>query len=141
MGEGRTMIKNNDINIQKLHEVFTFLANAPNIRVDNHNELSVIDGKLQDILHEIENNEISLIEKRLMIDKIKELRIERRQIKELSNQMDIVFDYINETKHDFKKDDRFIGRLAHSQDMQEKRVYVPRTEVLEEIKANLLFGK
>lgn len=135
------MLKDYNVDINKLSEVFTFLQNVPNIRVDNHNKLSEIDGQLQDIMHEIENNDIGLIEKRLMIDKIKEVRLERRKIKELANQLDIVFKHLNDTKHDFRNDDRLIGRLAHSQNMQEKKIYEPRTNVLDEIKASVLFGK
>lgn len=45
------------------------------------NELSVIDLKIQDLLHYIENNNISILWSYKYIVELKKLRIERRRIK------------------------------------------------------------
>lgn len=69
-------------------------------RIDDYSDslsdkLSVVDSKLQDLLHYIENNKINVLWCYRMIKEIKVLREERRKIK---NDMELLSKY-NENKN------------------------------------------
>lgn len=77
-------------------------------RIDDYSDslsdkLSVVDSKLQDLLHYIENNKINILWCYRMIKEIKVLREERRKIK---NDMELLSKYSEQKNKIISKENR-----------------------------------
>lgn len=77
-------------------------------RIDDYSDslsdkLSVVDSKLQDLLHYIENNKINVLWCYRMIKEIKVLREERRKIK---NDMELLSKYSEQKNKIISKENR-----------------------------------
>ena len=68
-----------------------------------NDKLSVVDSKLQDLLHYIENNKINILWCYRMIKEIKVLREERRKIK---NDMELLSKYSEQKNKIISKENR-----------------------------------
>ena len=94
-------------------------------------KLSKLDSKEQDLLHYIENNKIHIFWCYRMIKEIKNIRIERRKIK---NDMELLFRF-NEikTKIISKENRQFILAEIHKKKKQLQTVYKNRQYTEEEL--------
>lgn len=89
------------------------------------NKLSELDCKEQDLLHYIEDNRINMLWCYNMVKKIKEIRLERRKIK---NDMELMREY-NDLKNRLASSDtgrRFIIAELHKKEKQLQTTYKNR---------------
>lgn len=102
------------------------------------NKLSELDSKEQDILHHIENKPISILWCYNVVRKIKDLRIERRKVK---NDMELMSKY-NEIKSKMtsKENRQFILAELHKKEKVLNSEYRNR-QYTEEDMQNILKGK
>ena len=99
-------------------------------------KLSELDCKEQDLLHHIEDNKINILWCYNIVKKIKEIRIERRKIK---NDMELMSRY-NEIKSKMtsKENRQFILVELHKKEKQLQTTYKNRQYSEDDIKAILM---
>ena len=89
--------------IEEIKEVVDKLDKIDDYSNSLNDKLSVVDSKLQDLLHYIENNKINVLWCYRMIKEIKVLREERRKIK---NDMELLSKYNEHKNKIISKDNR-----------------------------------
>lgn len=89
--------------IEEIKEVVDKLDKIDDYSDSLSDKLSVIDSKLQDLLHYIENNKINVLWCYRMIKEIKMLREERRKIK---NDMELLSKYSEQKNKIISKENR-----------------------------------
>lgn len=115
-----------------MKEVITILDRIDEYSNDLVNRLSELDSKEQDILHYIENNKISVIWCYNIIRKIKEIRIERRKVK---NDRELLSKYHDiKTKLTSKDNRQFILTELCKKEKQLQTTYKNRQFSDEDIK-------
>lgn len=99
-------------------------------------KLSELDCKEQDLLHHIEDNKINILWCYNIVKKIKEIRIERRKVK---NDMELMSRY-NEIKSKMtsKENRQFILVELHKKEKQLQTTYKNRQYSEDDIKAILM---
>lgn len=99
-------------------------------------KLSELDCKEQDLLHHIEDNKINILWCYNIVKKIKEIRIERRKVK---NDMELMSRY-NEIKSKMtsKENRQFILVELHKKEKQLQTTYKNRQYSDDDIKAILM---
>lgn len=86
--------------------------------------LSVLDSKEQDILHYIENNKINMLTCYNIVKKIKDIRVERRKIK---NDMELMSKYHEiKSKMSSTENRRFILAELHKKEKMLQTTYKNR---------------
>lgn len=110
--------------------------------IDNYNSslnerLSVLDSKQQDLLHFIENNKINILWCYKLVKEIKNVREERRKVK---NDMDMLSKYNEQKNKLLSKDNRqFLLAELHKREKTQGRKYSNKQYTQEELN-NLLGG-
>lgn len=112
-------------------DVMTKIAEAIDIlnAIDKYdatlgNKLSELDCKEQDLLHHIEDNKINILWCYNIIKKIKEIRIERRKVK---NDMELMSRYNDiKSKMTSKENRQFILAELHKKEKQLQTTYKNR---------------
>lgn len=122
----------------KITETVTLLNSIDEYGSTLINKLSELDSKEQDILHHIENKPISILWCYNVVRKIKDLRIERRKVK---NDMELMSKY-NEIKSKMtsKENRQFILAELHKKEKVLNSEYKNR-QYTEEDMQNILKGK
>ena len=124
--------------MEKIMDVIEKITQTINLlnEIDEYNstltdKLSKLDSKEQDLLHYIENNKIHIFWCYRMIKEIKNIRIERRKVK---NDMELLFRF-NEikTKIISKENRQFILAEIHKKEKQLQTVYKNRQYTEEEL--------
>lgn len=115
----------------KITEVVDLLNAIDNYGGTLVNKLSVLDSKEQDLLHHIENNKINPLWCYFMVKKIKDIRVERRKVK---NDMELMSKY-NELKNRLASVDsrQFILSQLHIKEKQLQTTYKNRKYSEEDI--------
>lgn len=123
--------------MNKITEAVAVLNEVDDYAGNLTHKLSVLDSKEQDLLHYIENNRINILWCYRMIKEIKNIREERRKVK---NDMEIIYRY-NEIKSKLtsRENRQFILAELHKKEKQLDTTYKNRQYTDEEIQ-NLLKG-
>ena len=88
---------------EEIKEIVAKLDKIDDYSNSLNDKLSVVDSKLQDLLHYIENNKINVLWCYRMIKEIKVLREERRKIK---NDMELLSKYSEQKNKIISKENR-----------------------------------
>lgn len=124
--------------IAELQHVSDSLDNIDKYNSSLSERLSIVEGKIQDLLHYVENNKISILWCYRYTFEMKKLRCERRQIK---NDMEILSKY-NEHKNKIISNDnrQFLMAELHKREKQLNMPYKNRQYQENEIES-ILRGK
>ena len=121
----------------KINEAIRLLNSIDEYGSTLVSKLSDLDSKEQDILHYIENNKISVLWCYNVIRKLKDIRIERRKVK---NDMELMSKYNDLKNRLSSKDNReFILSQLHVKEKQLNTTYKNRKYSEEDIR-NILKG-
>lgn len=121
----------------KINEAIRLLNSIDEYGSTLVSKLSDLDSKEQDILHYIENNKISVLWCYNVIRKLKDIRIERRKVK---NDMELMSKYNDLKNRLSSKDNReFILSQLHVREKQLNTTYKNRKYSEEDIR-NILKG-
>ena len=121
----------------KINEAIKLLNSIDEYGSTLVSKLSDLDSKEQDILHYIENNRISVLWCYNIVKKLKDIRIERRKVK---NDMELMSKYNDLKNRLSSKDNReFILSQLHVKEKQLNTTYKNRKYSEEDIR-NILKG-
>lgn len=114
--------------IEALEIVSSTLSEVTSAEVLERKELSTVEGKLQDLYHEVELSTLSRKEKLSLVNAIGEERQKRRRIK---NTLELI-EPCSKLVADHSKTVTLLGNLANKLKttvaLQDSRVYSPRSE-------------
>lgn len=120
------------MNIETISEFLKFLQEAEKEYKSAQETEKEAESQQQDIVHRVELHTDSYHKTARLGILLREVRRTHRKAKEAYELNEPVVHWIRENKPAIKSLERLLGSLRHIQEVQEKRAYWPRTEILKD---------
>lgn len=114
--------------IDALDVISSTFSEVPSTEILNRKELSSVEGKLQDLYHEVELSTLSRKEKLALINSISEERKKRRKIKNTLELIEPCSRLVADNSKVVSLLSTLSGKLKNTIAIQNSRIYSPRSE-------------
>lgn len=96
--------------------------------------LKECDEATQDILHKMEIDPVKYKERARLATKLQSIRRQRRTAKDITETTKIISIWVKDNKSIIGSLQRLLGDVRKAEKKQQNRTYIPRTNVIEEIR-------
>lgn len=96
--------------------------------------LKECDEATQDILHKMEIDPVKYKERARLATKLQSIRRQRRTAKDITETTKIISIWVKDNKSIIGSLQRLLGDIRKAEKKQQNRTYIPRTNVIEEIR-------
>ena len=96
--------------------------------------LKECDEATQDILHNMEIDPVKYKERARLATKLQSVRRQRRTAKDMTETTKIISIWVKDNKSIIGSLQRLLGDIRKAEKKQQNRTYIPRTNVIEEIR-------
>ena len=96
--------------------------------------LKECDEATQDILHKMEIDPVKYKERARLATKLQSIRRQRRTAKDMTETTKIISIWVKDNKSIIGSLQRLLGDVRKAEKKQQNRTYIPRTNVIEEIR-------
>lgn len=96
--------------------------------------LKECDEATQDILHKMEIDPVKYKERARLATKLQSIRRQRRTAKDITETTKIISIWVKDNKSIIGSLQRLLGDVRKAEKKQQNRTYIPRTNVMEEIR-------
>lgn len=96
--------------------------------------LKECDEATQDILHKMEIDPVKYKERARLATKLQSVRRQRRTAKDMTETTKIISIWVKDNKSIIGSLQRLLGDIRKAEKKQQNRTYIPRTNVIEEIR-------
>lgn len=96
--------------------------------------LKECDEAAQDILHKMEIDPVKYKERARLATKLQSIRRQRRTAKDITETTKIISIWVKDNKSIIGSLQRLLGDVRKAEKKQQNRTYIPRTNVIEEIR-------
>ena len=96
--------------------------------------LKECDEATQDILHKMEIDPVKYKERARLATKLQSIRRQRRTAKDMTETTKIISIWVKDNKSIIGSLQRLLGDIRKAEKKQQNRTYIPRTNVIEEIR-------
>ena len=97
-------------------------------------KLKECDEATQDILHNMEIDPVKYKERARLATKLQSVRRQRRTAKDMTETTKIISIWVKDNKSIIGSLQRLLGDIRKAEKKQQNRTYIPRTNVIEEIR-------
>lgn len=112
--------------VAEIDKVFDDSSGVYYIKEDRHGYAWNEDKYLQDILHKLELEETSIVEKIELATKLSESRKKRRKNKDIVETTGAIKEWINENKKSINSLKQLLGKVRKIEEYHENRTYTPK---------------
>ena len=113
-----------------------FLAFLRDVKIENQaaiDEESITDLETQDILHRLELYSDNYHERAKLANSLKQVRQRRRVAKDTYEITKSIVRWSEDNKQVIKSLEWLLGEVRKVEDRQQKRIYIPKTDILDEV--------
>lgn len=118
-------------------KLITDIHNIEKAFAETSSELSMRDMETQDILHEIEFGKFNASQGYAFAKKLKQIRQERRKVKDENQELMRIHSFIDSNKHVFDGLKKIQSSIQKNITNYENRTYTQKTDVLKEEQSNV----